>query len=139
MQELGNEIRIYYFGCPNVYRNWPAEYAPKSVLRGSLFYPTYLGLATLSLDRFAYAQGPGTIVSHPIEAASDVLWVNLDGRVRNVEAIDQHNKILAEGRLTEERSRNVYRKVVWKGKRVEGAYRARILLERDGRLYSLRI
>lgn len=138
MQEVGDELRIYYFGCPGIYRNWPPSYAVKGSLRGSLFYPSYMGLAILPLDRFAYVQGPGTVTTHPIDLASEGLWMNLEGSALKVEAIDQNNHIVAEGQLTEEISRSVYRKLIWKDQPIKGTYRVRIQLERDAKLYSLR-
>jgi hypothetical protein len=61
MQEVGDEVYIFYIGCPNIYNSWPPPYMVSPERRGSMFAPSYLGLATLPRDRYAYADGPGSV------------------------------------------------------------------------------
>jgi hypothetical protein len=138
MQEVGDEIRIYYFGCPNVYTRWPGAYALNGNLRGSLFYPSYLGLATLPRDRFAYAAGPGELTTKPMEVSGDV-WLNAEGdEVIKVAALDGSGRAVFKGRLGNERSQTVYRKVDWTGSKPKGRLQFRISLGDACKLYSVR-
>ena len=137
LQEVGDEIYIYYFGCPNVFNSWPEEYAAKSERRGSLLYPTYLGLATLPRDRYAYAAGAGTLTTHPI-SIGDAVWLNAHGDALEVTALDGSRKEAVRGRLGRERSRTIYRKVVWAGSSPLGNLRLRIRLSGSDKIYSIR-
>jgi len=80
LQRVGDEIHIYYIGCPNVYNSWPVEYAVSPARRGSQFAPTYLGVAILGRDRFGYARGPGVLTTHPWAVEHDEeIALNADG------------------------------------------------------------
>ena len=137
MQEVGDEVWIYYFGVPNVYVNWPNEYS-KNGLRGSLYYPSCLGLATLPRDRFGCAVGKGSVTTHPIEVGQHKLWLNVEGSEVTVDAIDGSGRTVARGRLSVERDQTVYRGVEWAGAAPVGRVRLQISLGGDTRLYSLR-
>lgn len=138
IQEVGDEFYLFYFGCPNIYNSWPAEYAATSARRGSMFYPSYLGLATLPRDRYAYAQGPGTLITHEFNMNEDGLWLNADGdgiTVTSVSATD--GRVRTTGRLTSERRQTTYRKVGWNGTVPLGTCHCEISLSKSDRLYSL--
>jgi hypothetical protein len=138
MQEIGDELRIYYFGCPRVFNSWPSQYEVVPGRRGSLFYPVCLGFATLPRDRFAYATGEGSIVTHPIRLSDDVgLWLNADGDGMTVTTIGAST---AHGKLGGERRQSVYRKVVWTAdnRPPVGQCRLQIRLTRGDRLFSVR-
>ncbi|OPZ87612.1 MAG: hypothetical protein BWY76_00368 [bacterium ADurb.Bin429] len=113
IQEVGDMLYLFYFGCPNVYTAWPAAYAVSADRRGAMFYPSYLGVAVLPRDRFAYAEGPGHLTSLPLAMREDGLWLNADGEGIAVTAIGTDGAVLATGHLTDERLRTVYRKVRW--------------------------
>ena len=138
MVEVGDEVRIYYFGSADVYRCWPATYAEDPARRGSMAYPTHLGLATLPRDRYCCGAGPGSLVSHPVEFGADGVWVNVDGEanrfaLRRVGETDA----VATGAVGRERRQGVYRKVVWEGDApAPGTYELVFDLAPDGRLYS---
>jgi hypothetical protein len=138
MQEVGDELYLFYFGCPNVYTAWPPAYAVNPARRGSMFYPAYLGLATLPRDRYAFAQGPGTLTTLPLELSDDGLWLNADGEEITLTAIrPEDGTPLATGRLTAERRQTVYRKVRWDGPVHTGVCQLAIRLDAGDRLYSL--
>jgi len=126
LQEVGDEVYLYYFGCPNVYNSWPAQYAVVPERRGSQFYPVYLGLATFPRDRYAYAQGPGTLM---LTMEPDELWLNAEGEI-TVRA-NGHT-----GHLGDERRQTVYRKVVWEGMPPTGPCRVELRLAEGTRLWS---
>jgi hypothetical protein len=136
MIDVGDEHWIYYFGCPDVYRAWPPGYAVRPELRGSFFYPSYLGLAVLQRDRIAYAAGPGTVVTHTVSIGPDGLWLNTDGTVESIELIADGN-VVASGSLAGDRRATVYRPVNWGAAPDVVQGQLRIRLGRDGRLYSL--
>jgi hypothetical protein len=133
MQEVGDELWLYYFGCPNVFKNWP-----NGSPRGSLFYPSYLGLAVLPRDRFAYAAGPGKLTLRPLKFDRNGLWLNADGDTIRVEALDRAGKVTAQGVLGPETSRTVYRKVRWTGTLPTGPTTLQLQLPEQSRLYSVR-
>jgi hypothetical protein len=133
IQEVRDEVWLYYFGCPNVFKNWP-----NGSPRGSLFYPSYLGVATLPRDRFAYAAGPGSLTLRPLACDRDGLWLNADGDTIRVEALDGAGKVTAQGALGPETSHTVYRKVRWEGAVPKGPTTLQIQLPAGVRLYSVR-
>ena len=137
MQEVGDEVYIFYIGCPNVYNSWPRQYTTKLERRGSLFYPTYLGLATLPRDRYGYAAGNGTVTTQPLDLGNAV-WLNAEGGALDVAAIDGSGRQAAQGRLGRERFQTVYRKVVWSGTPPTGTLRLRVSLSGSDKLYSIR-
>jgi len=137
MQEVGGEVYIFYIGCPNVFNSWPEAYATKSERRGSLLYPTYLGLATLPRDRYGYAAGNGTLTSNPIELRG-ALGLNAEGDALEVTALDNSGKQVSQGHLGRERFQTVYRRVVWSGIPPTGSLRLRIRLSDKDKLYSVR-
>lgn len=127
--EVGDEIWIYYFGCPSVYRNWPSAYAEEGV-RGSLLYPSFLGLATLPRDRFAYAEGRGSLTTRPLDLGAGELWLNVDGEEIGVQAAG------VAGSLGAAQSTG-YRPVRWQ-RTVSGVHPVQITLATQCRCYSLR-
>lgn len=137
IQEVGDEIRIYYFGCPNVYRNWPGGYAVNG-LKGSLFYPSYMGLATLPRDRFAFAMGPGSVTTAPLAFGQQGLWLNADGDQVKVIALDPAGSSAAIGHLAGASSKSLYRKVQWANRPPTKPCQIRVELNVGERLYSLR-
>ena len=138
MQVVGDEVYIHYFGCPNIYNSWPAQYAKTAERRGSMFAPVYLGLATLPLDRFGYAAGEGSVATHPIEVGANGLWVNADGDGVTVSAMRGDGSRVARGTLGRERARRVYRPVVWSdGSLPGGLYALELRLTASDRLYSV--
>jgi hypothetical protein len=134
MQEVGDEVEIYYFGCPSVFVNWPRGGAH----RGSLYYPAYLGLAILPRDRYAYAAGPGSVTTHPVELTASGLWLNADGEGIQVLARDETGRVLADGRIGNARLATVYRRVEWNEPAPSGKVRIQVRLSADQRLHSLR-
>lgn len=138
IQEVGDDLYIYYFGCPNVYNNWPSAYAVSGDRRGSLFYPVYLGLATLPRDRFGYASGPGEMVTHPLRIGNRGLWVNADGSGIAVEALNFGGETVAEGRLGAKTLQTVYRNVDWTPGAPNDSVRLRFRLDGSTKLYSVR-
>jgi hypothetical protein len=134
--EVGDEVWIHYFGCPNIYNSWPAQYAVSPERRGSSFAPVYLGLATLPRDRFAYATGDGTLTTPPLQLSYDGLWLNADGDPQ-VTALDESGKPKARGKLGTERRQTVYRKVAWSGDELRGACRLEIKLTYWDKLFSV--
>jgi hypothetical protein len=137
MQEVGDEVYIFYIGCPNVFNSWPKSYSEDPDRRGSLMYPTYLGLAMLLRDRYGYAAGNGTLISNPIELRG-ALWLNAEGEALEVTAADSSGKQASHGRLGRERFQTVYRKVVWSGTPPTGSLQLRIRLSDSDKLYSIR-
>lgn len=135
MQPVGDEIYIYYIGAPYLYNSWPAQYAVDPARRGAMFAPTYLGVATLPRDRYAYVAGPGRVITHPFDAPIGDLWLNIDGDAQ-VAALDKSGNIVSEGIPGEERKHTVYRKVRWNSS-ASGAVQFRIALGSDTSLYSL--
>ena len=136
-QAVGDEIYIHYFGCPNVYNSWPSQYAVEAARRGSMFAPVYLGLATLPRDRFAYAAGPGTLTTHPLEIGSDGLWLNAEGDDLGVTAHDESGETVAHGKLGPKKHQTVYRKVVWPDRAPVGRLSLTISLSTRAMLFSL--
>jgi hypothetical protein len=140
MVEVGDEVWVYYFGCPNVYRAWPWTYSLSDDLRGSLFYPAYMGLATIARDRYGVATGPGSITTHPITIGGDGVWLNSESVGLRVAVVpDGSSPAVASGSANGERSRTVYRKVIWDAgvEPPPGVWRLRIDLPADGRIYSV--
>ncbi len=138
IQEVGDELFIYYIGCPGVYNNWPGTYAVSNDRRGSLFYPTSMGLAVLPRDRFAYASGPGEIITHPLQVGQPGVWINADGDGIAVEALSTEGASVAAGRPDAKRWRTVYRGIAWDGPLPEGRLRLRFTLDASAKLYSVR-
>ncbi len=136
MQEVGDEIWIYYFGCPNVFRRWPYGQVPE--LRGSMFYPTYLGLAILPRDRFACAVGPGSVTTFPISIGQYGLWLNADGDALAVSLSDEGGAAITAGRLTADSKQGGYREVRWQTTPPPTPCRVRIELRAGEKLYSVR-
>jgi hypothetical protein len=137
MQHIGDETRIYYFGCPNVYRNWPGGYTVKG-LKGSLFYPSYLGLATVPRDRFAYAAGPGSITTSELSIRDQGLWINADGNDLAISCHAADGAMLATGRVVDSVRCTGYRKVQWAGDAPRQPCQVRIMLSKDHRVYSVK-
>ena len=138
MQEVGDEIWIYYFGCPNVFKRWPSSYAVNSEYRGSLFYPSYLGLATLPRDRFAYAKGPGSITTSTLTMGEQGLWLNVDGAHVAVIALDAAGGTIAKGVVGDSAAAGQYRRVVWADGPPSQPFQAKVVLNADERVYSVR-
>jgi hypothetical protein len=134
MQEVGDELWIYYFGVPRVFNCWPTQYEVVPGRRGSLFYPACLGLATLPRDRFASAQGEGVVTTNEVVLSDDGLWLNADGEGIVVGVVGASS---GEGRLTDERRQTVYRRVRWSGQEPRGTCRLEIRLPRRSELYAL--
>ncbi len=137
IQEVGDEFYIFFFGCPNTYNSFPIQYAVSPERRGSWFAPSYLGLATLPRDRFAYAMGEGTLTTHPVDLGADGLWLNADGDHLSVTALDESGKPKARGKLTTERRQTVYRKVVWHDAEPKGTCRLEIALTDWAKLFGI--
>jgi len=137
MQEVGDEVCIFYFGCPSIFNSWPVNYAVSCERCGSLFSPNYLGLATLPRDRFAYATGDGTLTTHSLETGNDGLWLNAEGDRLGVAALDGSGKPKARGHLGDERRYTVYRKVVWNDSEPGGIGRLEITLTDGDKLFSV--
>jgi len=120
MQEVGDEIRIYYFRVSEclyevarrIFPEWEPPWFP-------VLYPSYLGLATLPRDRFAYAAGPGALTTNPMDVSGEV-WLNVEGNEFKVAALDGSGRTVSKGRLGKERSLTVYRKVDWAGSKTNG-------------------
>lgn len=135
--EVGDELRIYYFGGSNVYRAWPPIYAAEHYLRGSLYYPVQMGMATLPLDRWACAIGPGTVTTFAQDVAEEGVWLNADGDGITVELLDERGAVVGNGTVSNERYRTYYRKVDWESPITPGRYAVRVALSRSARLYSV--
>jgi hypothetical protein len=131
-QEVGDEIWIHYFGCPRMYAGWPAQYEHSPERRGSSFAPVFLGLATLPRDRFAYAQGPGSLTTRSIPIFGDGVWVNAEGDGITLRAGSRH------GKLGPDRRGTAYRKLMWDNNLPPGEYVLDITLPTSSdRLFSL--
>ena len=138
MQEVGDEIWIYYFGCPNVFRGWPSGYAVNNEARGSLLYPGHLGLATLPRDRFAYAAGPGSVTTPTLSIGEQGLWLNADGDAMQVTCVTAYGATIAEGQIADDKAKSLYRAVKWKNGPPKQPSQVRISLAEGQRIYSLR-
>ena len=138
MQLVGDEIRIYYFGCPGVYRFWPYGPLGKSELRASFYYPSYMGMATLPRDRFAYATGPGSITTEELTIGPSGVWLNAEGSDLLVSCLAPGGKVLAEGHLPATDPQQLYRQVQWTTPPPPTPCQLKISLSRDQRLYSVR-
>jgi len=136
MQEVGDEIWIYYFGCPGVYRRWP--YGHTAELRASFYYPSYLGIAVLPRDRFGYAEGPGSVTTNEITLGPAGLWVNAEGDGVKVSCLSTEGKVTAEGRLVNVPGEAIYRKVEWTSGTATGTCRVRIGLGGGERVFGVR-
>jgi len=133
LQMVGDELYIFYIGCPNLYNSWPRQYAVQGERRGAYFAPCYMGLATLPRDRYAYAAGPGTITSRPASLAAGEVWVNADGEPTiATRGANRH----ATGHLGQERVHTVYRKVVWHHGTPGGEVALEFVLRGNDRIYS---
>jgi len=140
LQRVGDEIHIYYIGCPNVYNSWPVEYAVSPARRGSQFAPTYLGVAILGRDRFGYARGPGVLTTHPWAVEHDEeIALNADGDDVSIRVLSESGETMARGRLGEHSARQLYRKVIWTSRFPKGAARLHITLGPNTKLYSLQV
>jgi len=143
--EFGDQLHFYYHGTPVIYRPWPK--VPKGVppsLRASTIYPTFMGLATVPRDRFAFAtpvEGKtGTVTSLPLELSTGrSLWINAEAAPNEVmlTLIAQDGREVTQGRVGAERRMTVYRDVSWNELVPPGQYRARATLRGRARLYSL--
>ena len=107
-------------------------------LRASFFYPTYLGLAILPRDRFAYAAGPGSMTTQELSIGVQGLWLNADGDGITVTCLSPDGSALAEGRLVASPVQALYRQVQWTSEPPQHPCRVRIALANDQRVYSLR-
>ena len=137
MQEVGDQVYIFFMGCPGTYNSWPAEYAVSGDRRGSMFAPSFMGLATIDRDRFAYAQGPGTVVTKPLSFTQSGMWANCEGTDPEFTALDGSGKASGSGRVGSERRQSVYRKIVWEKGTPAGAQRVSCRLSAATKLYSL--
>lgn len=145
--EFGDQVHFYYHGTPVCYRPWPK--APKGVpgnLRASTLYPTFMGLATVPRDQFAYATPvvgkAGSVTSLPIEvSAGKSLWVNVDAAPSEMALtlMAQDGREVAQGRVGPDRRMTVYRGVTWNQPVPSGQYRVRASLQGRARLYSLAV
>ena len=120
------------------FKRWPSSYAVSSELRGSLYYPGYLGLATLPRDRFAYAKGPGSITTSTITMGDQGLWLNVDGEQVGVVALDAAGKAIANGVVSDASSGALYQRVAWTDSPPSQAFQAKVVLNADQRVYSVR-
>ena len=136
-QDVGDEVWIYYFGCPRFYQSWPAQYEHSPDRRGSHIAAVYLGLATLPRDRFGYAKGAGTITTHPLSFTGTDVWLNADGDQILISVLDESDRVIANGRLGCERCQSVYRRVVWDGALPPSGVRLQFTLTHWDKLYSL--
>ncbi len=139
-QHVGDEHWIFYFGCPRTYNSWPAQYSVGGDRMGSRFAPVFLGVATLPRDRFGYAEGPGDVeIESSTFAAtpSSNLWLNADGDDLTIAALDPAGRETARGRIGQERTLGVYRRVKWETKSDPRRHRVRITLPAGARLYSI--
>lgn len=136
--EHGDTVFLYYHGTPCVFRPWP--YTPPGVpgaFRATNVYPVCMGLATLPRDRYAFAEGPGTITTEPLDLRGGDLWVNAEGDGIILAALDEQRGELAQGKLSEERRQTVYRKVAWQSLPPDGTRAIQVRLPSFARLYSL--
>ena len=106
--------------------------------RGSLLYPSYMGVATVPRDRFGCVTGRGEVVTHPLQLGPSGVWVNAEGRGVMVEALGPTGEVLARGRFGRRTQQTVYRNVVWSGTPPSGSVRLVLRLDGSTRLYSLR-
>ena len=136
MQEVGDEVWIFYFGCPNVFQRWP--YGQSGELRGSLFYPTCMGLATLPRDRFACAVGPGSVTTLPLAISPHGLWLNADGNALVVSVLDANGVTLATGRSSAAAKQGMYCGVDWQTAPPQTPCKVRVELKAGEKLYSMR-
>jgi hypothetical protein len=146
--EVGDTVCLFYHGTAVYFRPWP-QAAPgvEYRLRATNVYPVCLGLATLLRDRFAFvtpASGePGSIVSKPIALNNkSILWLNVDvseGATLRVEIIDVEGIAVADGQLTEDSWKTVYRRVALNQPLTDGDYRMRITMWGPARLYSFAV
>lgn len=132
LQPVGDDVYIYYVGCPSTFTCWPMQYTRYPERRGSEFAPTFLGLATLRRDRYAYAAGPGQLVLKLPAARWDHLWLNADGAPL---ISCQLNGRSQTGRLGSEVRHGVYRQVQWEVPPRDGTS-VHIILNSSDRLYS---
>lgn len=136
--EHGDTVYIYYHGTSCIYRPWPkAKPGGPGNLRASVLYPTFMGLATLPRDRYAYAKGPGTLTTFPLTLGEDSLRLNADGDGIRVAALDASGNETASGRLERQGGGELYRKVIWSGPAPAGERSLKIDLGEEDRLYSM--
>ena len=136
--EYGDTVYIYYHGTSCIYRPWPLPTpGTPGNLRASVLYPTFMGLATLPRDRFAYAEGPGTLTTFPLTCGEDTLRLNADGDGIRIAALDAAGRETATGRLEHPEDGRLYRKVLWKGRVPSGERTVEIELGAQDRLYSM--
>src|SRR6185436_4311467 len=114
--EFGDQVHFYYHGTPVIWRPWPRTPAgaPKNV-RASTIYPTFMGLATVPRDQFAFATPvmgkTGTVTTHPIElSAGKGVWINADAAPNELQLglIAPDGREVIQGRLGTERRMSVY-------------------------------
>lgn len=138
IQEVGDEVCIFYIGCPNIYNSWPPPYMVAPERRGSMFAPAYLGLAILLRDRYACAVGPGWLTTHSLNLGpAGELWLNAEGDDVSLTAIEETGSVICQGRLVDERRKGVYRKVVWGGRAPACSVRLKVSLGAGTALYSI--
>ncbi len=136
--EKGDTVYIYYHGTSCIYRPWPIpKPGTPGNLRASVLYPTFMGLATLPRDRFAYAEGPGSVIASPKTPSEDGVWINADGEDIAITALSPAGRTVAKGRVGSESRQTVYRKIVWSGDAPAGEVRIKIELGNNDRLYSI--
>jgi len=136
--EHGDTVFLYYHGTPCIFRPWPST--PPGVpreFRATNVYPVFMGLATLPRDRYAYAEGPGTVTTDLLELRGGDLWVNAEGDGIALAALDGQGCERARGTLTPERRQTVYRQAAWQSPPPDGPLAIRIQLPARARLYGL--
>ena len=136
--EYGDTVHLYYHGTPCYFRPWPrTQEGVEWTYRASNVYPVCMGLATLPRDRYAYAEGPGTITTDPLEMTGGDLWLNADGNGIDLAVVDESGCELAQGKLADETRQTVYRKATWKSPLPDAPAAVRVQLPEGERLYSL--
>jgi hypothetical protein len=147
MQEVGDEIWIFYLGVSRIYTCWPPSYAVSGKLRGSFYYPSHMGVAILSRDRFSFVQairfGKGELLTKPIQVKEEgKIYINADfddPADLNLELESPEGRKLCSGRPGEVVREGVYRQILWDRHLKESQARLRIKLENTAKLFSIKI
>ena len=143
--EFGDQVHFYYHGTPVIWRPWPRTPAgaPKNI-RASTIYPTFMGLATVPRDQFAFATPvmgkTGTVTTLPVEISGGKgVWINADAAPNELQLglIAPDGREVMQGRLGTERRMTVYRDARWNEQASPGQYRVRVTLRGRSRLYSV--
>jgi hypothetical protein len=147
MQEVGDEIWIYYLGVSRIYTCWPPSYAVSGKLRGSYYYPSQMGVAILPRDRFSYLQaidsGKGELFTRTIQVGgNEQIYLNADlddpgEMILELESPD--GRKLCSGRPGEVVREGVYREIVWDRHIKTNQARLRIKLANTARLFSIKV